>query len=296
MPECLKIHMEKPGLYTSIQDLGRIGFQDAGIPFSGAMDKESHKIANELVGNPHHYPTLEITQIGPEIRFEGTGQIALTGADMAAELNGKSIRRYETIDIKNNDHLILHQSRLGCRTYLAARGQWQTELWLNSHSAVSNLSSVEGIPKPLKALQCIEVSTPNFIPQRLYPEHLRPVFSSCYVLRVVTGPEFEQFGIEQIQSFFESVFTVSPDSNRMGYRLNGTLENYSTLREEISSGIVPGTVQITKSGQPIILTADAQTTGGYPRLANVIEEDLSIVGQMKAGDEVKFMLVGLPDL
>ncbi|HEY9117076.1 MAG TPA: hypothetical protein VIN11_04570, partial [Roseivirga sp.] len=168
--------------------------------------------------------------------------------------------------------------------------------WLNSYSAVANLMNIQGVPKILKSGSEFEVGITSFIPKRVYPLHLRPIYSSCYIIRVVTGPEFEQFKIEDIQSFFESIFNVSSDSNRMGYRLDGKIENYTPSAEEISSGIVPGTVQITSSGQPIILTADAQTTGGYPRIVNVVSEDLSIVAQMKAGDEVKFMLVSLSDL
>ncbi len=286
----------KPGLFTSIQDLGRIGHQDAGIPFGGAMDKEAHKIANELVDNPHHTPTLEITQIGPDLVFEGTGQIAITGAEMIAELNGKLVQMYQTLDIKSGDHLIFHHTDLGCRTYMAVRGEWLSQKWLGSFSAVANLMNIEGVPKILKAGTEIQVKTTNFIEQRTYPLHLRPVYSSCYIIRVVTGPEFEQFKIENIQSFFQTIFIVSPDSNRMGYRLEGKIEDYEPAGEEISSGIVEGTVQITNSGQPIILTADAQTTGGYPRIVNVVSDDLSIVSQMKSGDEVKFMLVSLSDL
>lgn len=296
MANTFKVKIIKPGLFTSIQDLGRIGNQDAGIPFGGAMDIEAHKIANELVDNPHDNPTLEMTQIGPELAFEGNGQIAITGAEMKVELNGRPVALYETLDIKSGDHLVFHQTTLGCRTYLAIKGDWLAEKWLNSYSVVANLMNIKGVPKSLKSGNEFEVTITSFIPQRVYPLHLRPVYSSCYIIRVVTGPEFEQFKIEDIQSFFESIYLVSSDSNRMGYRLDGKIENYSPATEEISSGIVPGTVQITNSGQPIILTADAQTTGGYPRIVNVVNEDLSIVAQMKAGDEVKFMLVSLSDL
>lgn len=290
------IHIVKPGLFSTLQDMGRRGHQDAGIPFGGAMDKEAHKIANELLDNPHETPTIEMTLIGAELLFEGSGQIAITGADMHADLNGKPVIMYETLDIKDGDRLVFHQAELGCRTYLAAKGVWQANEWLKSFSAISNLLNIEGLPNRLKAKDEIGIQITNFIPRRTYPIALRSVYSSCYILRVVTGPEFEQFTMEQIQSFFETIFKVSADSNRMGYRLEGAIEDYQPNGEEISSGIVEGTIQVTKSGQPIILTADAQTTGGYPRIVNVISEDLSIVAQMKAGDEVKFMLMSLSDI
>lgn len=296
MASMFKINILKPGLFTTLQDLGRIGHQDAGIPFSGAMDKEAHKIANELLDNPHSTPTIEMTLKGAEFEFEGEGQIAITGADMHAELNTKPAPMYQTIDVKYGDKLVFHQSDLGCRTYLAVKGEWTSTQWLKSFSAVSNLMNIEGVPGQLKAGNIIEIETSNFIERRTYPLALRPIYSSCYILRVVSGPEFEQFDIQQIQSFFDTTFEVSADSNRMGYRLKGNIEHYEPQGEEISSGIVEGTIQITNSGEPIILTSDAQTTGGYPRIANVVSEDLSIVAQMKAGDEVRFMLVSLSDL
>ena len=296
MANLFKINILKPGLFTTLQDLGRTGHQDAGIPFSGAMDKEAHKIANELLDNPHTTPTIEMTLKGAEFSFEGTGQVAITGADMSAMLNGHPAAMYETLDIKSGDKLIFGRAVLGCRTYLAAKGEWQATEWLKSFSTVSNLLNIEGVPGTLKATQTLEIQITNFIPLRKFPLARRPIYSSCYILRVITGPEFEQFDIEQIQSFFDTTFEVSPDSNRMGYRLKGAIEHYEPKSEEISSGIVQGTIQVTSSGQPIILTADAQTTGGYPRIANVVSEDLSIVAQMKAGDEVKFMLVSLSDL
>ena len=296
MDNLLKIKILKPGLFSSLQDLGRVGHQDAGIPFSGAMDKEAHKIANELLDNPHATPTIEMTLCGAELEFEGVGQIAITGADMNAKLNDKPVPLYQTIDIKSGDRLSFHRVESGCRTYLAARGEWSGTEWLSSFSTISNLLKVDGIPQQLQPNQSIEIRTSNFIEQRTYPKTARPIYTSSYIIRVVTGPEFEQFSIDQIQSFFDKVFEVSADSNRMGYRLKGAIKDYKPLREEISSGIVEGTVQVTSAGEPIILAADAQTTGGYPRIANVVTEDLSIVAQMKAGDEVRFMLVGLADL
>ena len=296
MSKIFKIKILKPGMFSTIQDLGRNGYQDSGIPFGGAMDKEAHKIANELLDNPHETPTIEMTMIGAEFEFEGQGQIAITGADMEAELNGASAPLYETIDIKEGDQLHFGRAKLGCRAYLAAKGEWKVPKWLGSASVISNLLHMKDLPQPLKKDQSIEVNTHAFIPIRKYALSSIPVYSSCYIIRVITGPEFDQFNIEQVQSFFQQTFEVSPDSNRMGYRLKGSLKDYQPERDEISSGVVEGTIQITHSGQPIILTADAQTTGGYPRIAHVIAEDLSIIAQMKAGEEVKFMLVSLSDL
>jgi len=250
-------------------------------------------MANSLVGNPPTSPVLEMTMFGPTISFQGKGQIALTGANMKATLNDNSIENYSTIDVNSGDILALHDTVYGCRTYLAIGGVWQTERWLNSYSALPSLMQSDALPSKISDGSNFEVITREAFPPESIPLHQRPIYAECYIIRVVTGPEFHQFEIDVIQAFFEQIFIVDADSNRMGYRLKGRLEAYQPIGEEISSGITIGTVQLNNGGSPIILMADAQTTGGYPRIANVVQEDLEIVAQMKPGDELKFMLVSL---
>ncbi len=296
MPEFLKVKCLKTGLYTSIQDEGRFGVQDQGIPISGALDKSSMRIANALVGNFPNAPVLEMTLFGPTFEFEGKGQIAITGANMKTTLNGNPIENYMTLNIESGDLLQFHNTDFGCRTYMSIGGQWQVQNWSNSFSALPSLMEEPGLPARLVDDFSFTVAINQ--PQELisYPERNRPLFSECYVIRVVTGPEFDQFEIEVIQDFFDRIFVIHGDSNRMGYRLKGNLQDYVPFGEEISSGIVIGTVQISNAGKPIILMADAQTTGGYPRIANVVSDDLEIVAQLKPGDELKFMLVSLEEL
>lgn len=296
MSDLLKVTCLKTGLYTSIQDEGRFGVQDQGIPFSGALDKSSMQIANQLVGNPLNSPVLEMTMFGPTLQFEGKGQIAITGANMKATLNGESVDNYITTDIGSGDLLEFHNTDYGCRTYLSIGGQWQVPKWLNSYSALPHLMELPDLPAKLVDDYSFAVAINETQEVHEYPIQHRPIFSECYIIRVVTGPEFDQFDIDVIQDFFDQIFVIHGDSNRMGYRLKGILENYKPSREEISSGIVNGTVQISNVGKPIILMADAQTTGGYPRIANIVSEDLEIVAQMKPGDELKFMLVSLEEL
>ena len=136
MPEFLKVKCLKTGLYTSIQDEGRFGVQDQGIPISGALDKSSMRIANQLVGNLPNSPVLEMTLFGPKLKFEGQGQIAITGANMKATLNGKRVENYMTLNIKSGDLLEFHNTDLGCRTYMSIGGQWQVQNWSNSFSAL----------------------------------------------------------------------------------------------------------------------------------------------------------------
>lgn len=295
MSNFLNVHFEKAGIYSSIQDEGRFGVQDLGIPFSGALDKSAMRKANELVRNPIDHPVLEMTLVGAKVSFEGTGQVAITGAQMSPTLNGLRIGTFKTINVKSGDVLEFHNAIYGCRTYMSIGGDWQTTKWQGSFSALSNLMSNEEMPCKFKNGDTFQVQTKDPVTVEEYPSAKRPIYSSCYIIRVVTGPEFGIFKLKHIEEFFQKIFLVDPASNRMGYRLQGELPNYNPIREEISSGVVIGTVQITNAGKPIILMADAQTTGGYPRIANVLTDDLDTVAQMKPGDEVKFMLVSLEE-
>lgn len=295
MSELLKVHFEKAGIYTSVQDEGRFGVQYLGIPFGGALDKSAMHKANELVGNPISHPVLEMTMVGAKISFGGKGQIAITGAQMTPTLNGLQVGNFKTINVESGDELEFHNAINGCRTYMSIGGEWQTTEWQGSFSALSSLMSSVEMPCKLQNGDTFQVKTSDPVPVTEYPSAKRPIYSSCYIIRVVTGPEFGIFELRHIEEFFRQIFLIDPASNRMGYRLKGELPDYTPQREEISSGIVIGTVQITNAGKPIILMADAQTTGGYPRIANVLTDDLDTVAQMKPGDEVKFMLVSLEE-
>ena len=292
MPNKIEVHFIKPGLRTTIQDYGRKGCQHLGIPVSGALDKEAMAYANQLVGNSKNTPVLECTMVGPEIKFHGESIISLTGAEMNATLNGNRIERYSIIKIKAGDILSLKAASEGCRAYIGIQGIWKVTSWMGSHSALSNFMS-NGFLGAIRAKDTLEIESLDSDIETEEVKLKKPYYSSCYIVRVVTGPDFERFNINQIENFFHQIFTVSQDANRMGYRLNESLLNYNAEKVEISSGIIPGTIQITNSGQPIVLLADAQTTGGYPRIANVVSEDLDMFGQIKAGDEVKFMLATL---
>ena len=280
----------KPGLLTLIQDTGRSGFQAFGVSEGGVMDRESAKIANKLVGNQFDSPVLEISLIGPEILFQGSCQISVTGADLSAKLNGNPIPMYQTLNIPDGAILSFGRPINGCRAYLAARGEWQVRRWLNSAS-FAPLGGEELTPESrIKKNSVIRISDLPKISLQKYPVTEIPVFPESLVVRVLPGPEFEKFSTYQIASFFSSSFQLSNDSNRMGFRLQGRRIEIDKRKEIISSGIVPGTIQITHSGQPIILMADAQTTGGYYRIANVIREDLDKLAQLKPGGEIRFQL------
>jgi len=287
----ITLHFQKAGLQTLIQDDGRIGYQSYGVPISGAMDKKSAALANELVGNPSDTPVLEITLLGPKIQIEGECQIAITGADLSPKINQETIPLYTTINVKNGDTLSFGAIKNGCRAYLAIRGEWQLAKWLNSYSAVP-YAGKEATPKSvIEKGQALTIETTSIITKKSIQKAEQPIYNNSQRISVLPGPEFEEFSRHTIAYFFSRGYQLTNDSNRMGYRLDANLIDFKPKREVISSGIIPGTIQITSSGQPVILMADAQTVGGYYRIANVISADMDKLAQLKPGDEVWFSLI-----
>ena len=286
-----KLTFLKPGLHTTVQDHGRLGFQHLGVPINGVMDKHSANLASELVGNESSTPLFEITLIGPKIEFSGKGQIAITGANLSPKINGKAVEMYITLNIADGDLLEFGKPIEGCRAYLAVGGALQVQQWLGSASASAS------DPKTFTPQSLIQSGTSFYVNNnkkfdaKSIPEEQRPKMELPFKVRVIKGPEFDAFPKNAIDHFFKYWFPVSKDANRMGYRLDKTLPDFKPSTEVISSGIVPGTIQITNSGQPIVLMADAQTSGGYMRIANILTEDLNKVAQLKPGDLIGFELV-----
>ena len=277
---------------TLVQDAGRMGYQKYGVPVSGALDKTAMQTANWLVGNPINNPVLEMTIIGPRIEVFGNGQIAITGADISPTINDKFVPLCETIEVKQNDIISFGKLKNGCRSYLAVHGKWQLESWLGSCSAAFFSGNNFLQNNIVQRNSEINIVWNQFMAKRKLDEIS---FPNKNIIRVLLGPEFELFSRTFIGNFFSQTFTISPDSNRMGCRLEKKVEGFFSEKEIISSGIVPGTVQITNSGQPILLLSDAQTTGGYHRIANVISADMDMLAQLKPGDEIRFSLVNLEE-
>jgi antagonist of KipI len=290
MSDMVTLEFLKTGLLTSVQDLGRSGWQQFGVPISGAMDRPAMLRANQLVGNKKDSPCLEITLLGPKIKIHGEGQMALTGADLSAKLNEERINVTAGFSVREGDVLSFGRCISGCRAYLAVAGEWQVARWLGSCSEVPYTKGMAGLPCPLEPGRIISISNRKYSSSIPYWEAARP-FTLSDQIRIMAGPEFTSFSEQTIADFMDRRHVVSSQSNRMGYRLESPLKYVERLPELISSGVVPGTIQITGSGQPIILMMDAQTTGGYHRIANVVESDLPILAQMKPGDPIKFIWV-----
>ena len=286
----VKVYFLKPGMLTTVQDGGRPGFQKYGVPKSGALDNTAMQLANWLVGNELAHPVLEITMIGPVIEFDNACQIALTGADLSPKINGEGVLNGECLVVKKGDVISFGKLKTGCRGYLAIGGQWSVRQWLGSKSAVI-LPGEKIMPNSIiKKGSVLEIETRPSATNRKLP--FIPLSEITEKIKVIKGPEFELFSNEFIGYFFSRVFKVSAESNRMGYRLEKKITGYKA-DAIISSGIIPGTIQITPSGQPVVLLSDAQTIGGYPRIANVISAHLDLLAQLKPGDDLSFELVDL---
>ena len=285
MPSIKKIHILKAGMLTTLQDRGRSGHQHLGVPVGGAMDQYAAGIANQLVGNIVAEPLLEITLLGPKIRFEGAGTIAICGGDLSPMVDQVSVPMWEAITIQDGAILSFGKVRSGCRAYLAIRGQWKVDKWLGSCSPIATFG--EAIQKN----DTIEIGISQDS-EPLDPLIIKiPSFTSHWEIELMPGPEFEQFSRFEIAWFFSQKHQISNQSNRMGYRLQKAIPGFNPSIELLSSAVLPGTIQITRSGHPILLMRDAQTTGGYPRLAILPETQINKMAQAKPGDFISFHII-----
>jgi biotin-dependent carboxylase-like uncharacterized protein len=282
--------VHKAGLLTTVQDRGRNGYQRYGMPVSGAMDVFSLELANLLVDNDLGDACLEATISGPELEFTGATWIAITGADMDSHLNGQGIPMNTPIDVISGDRLGFRGLRSGCRAYIAFAGGITVPPVMGSRSTYlragiggfNGRTLIPGDELPLGE----PVGKPRL---KKIPEGLIPEYKHEQTIRIVPGPEAYYFEIEGLRSFLSTEYTVTAQSDRMGYRLSGEpIKHKEGMTNIISAGISLGTVQVPGDGQPIILIADRQTSGGYARIANVITLDLTLLAQMRPGNKICF--------
>ncbi|MBA4322887.1 MAG: hypothetical protein C0408_08740 [Odoribacter sp.] len=289
------IIIQSAGLLTTVQDLGRYGYQRYGMPVAGAMDTFSLQLANLLVGNRPGDACLETTLTGPEILFSSSGAIAISGGDMSQCLNGKSISLNRTIEINSGDILSFAGLKKGCRSYIAFAGGINVPPVMGSCSTYlrGKIGGFGG--RALKAGDEIalgEVSGKITIME--IPKEIIPPYYASQIIQIIPGPEVKRFELEGISHFLTSEYHVTDQSDRMGYRLSGNpIRQQPPIADIISAGISFGTIQIPGNGQPIILMADRQTTGGYTRIANVVSTDLTLVAQLKPGDHIRFREISL---
>ena len=286
------------GFYTTVQDLGRYGFQRYGVPVSGAMDVYALRLANILLGNDEESAALEMTLIGPKLKFLEDTTVALAGANLAPRLNGRPAPMWHAFRVQRGSLLTFDGPLVGKRAYLAVPGGIDAPVLMGSRSTYvrGGLGGHEG--RTLKSGDRISAirrgdkhrPNPATIPDYLVPHRLNE-----HRLRVVMGPQADAFTAEGIATFFSSSFTVSQQSDRVGYRLQGPSIAHSRGADIVSDGIPFGAVQITGDGQPIILMADRGTTGGYTKIATVISVDLAEVAQTLPGNTVTFHAVSVEE-
>lgn len=278
----------KPGLQTTVQDAGREGFRHLGVPRSGAADRMSLALANALVGNPWNAAALECTLKGPTLTFERPCVFALSGADMRASLKGKAVSNYARHEAKAGDELALGSAAVGARTYVAFAGGVAGDEFLGSISTYlpARLGGVRG--RALRVKDALEIAGLETTAPVDMPASLRPVLAHDWVLRAVRGPDFEWFGGGAARAFFSAPFAADKRGDRMGLRLVGPPVAADGAASMKSGPVFPGTLQAPSDGAPFLLLADAQTAGGYPRIAQVIDADLHLAGQIRPGDRIWF--------
>jgi len=282
----------QPGPLTTVQDLGRHGWQQYGVPPSGAIDDYAFRIGNVLVGNEESAASLEITLIGCQLRVLEDAVIALTGADLAPTLNGDPIPMWETFPVSGGNKISFLRLKTGCRAYLAVSGGIDVPRVMASAATYTRagIGGFEG--RALRSgdiLRTVECAPPPI--RARIPREYRPEYGSQIELRVILGPQDDCFTGEGIHTFLRSEYTISVLADRMGYRLEGPQIQHSAKADIISDGIPLGAVQVPGDGLPIILLVDRQTTGGYTKIATVVSTEIPKLAQAKPGDKVRFRRV-----
>lgn len=307
----MSISVLKPGMLSTLQDSGRHGFQHFGVPVAGAMDAYSHRLANLLAGNKSDEATLEITLRGPRLRFERDALIALCGADFAAAIDGTHAAQAKPLRVLAGAMLDFGTVLTGCRAYLAVHGGFAVPAVMGSRSTYerAHIGGLHGralregdalpiglsqaSPYPLLA-SALAASKLNFAaPRWAVNQHLEKLARTPQIIRIVAGRQWDAFAPAARDTLTSAEFRLAPDSDRMGCRLEGAALNVHGIEEMLSEAVSFGTIQVPRSGQPIVLMADRQTVGGYPKIAEVISVDLWLLAQLRPGERLRFELISL---
>lgn len=280
------------GLLTTVQDLGRYGFQRYGVSASGVMDEYSAKIANKLVGNKVGEAVLETTLKGVQIEFLQNTAVAITGGNCDVTLNGTKIELWQSYLVNRGDILKMGICRSGLRNYLAFAGGIDVPIIMNSKS--TNLKAKVGgfNGRKLMAGDILSVGVGSLETPLTLNKHYIPTYSKDIKVGVILGQQDDYFTEAGIKTFLNETYTVTQESDRMGIRLSsvsGATIEHKNGADIISDGITFGAIQVPGSGQPIVMMADRQTTGGYTKIGNVISSDLAKLAQATPGTKVKFV-------
>lgn len=295
------LYVRSGGLLTTVQNGGRPGMQRYGVPMSGAMDQFALAAANRLVGNPPHAAAIEITSGGAIFELLGPTLLAVAGADLGATLNDRALPLWTAVLAPRGAllHFTARSGAWGARAYLALAGGVDVPLVLGSRSTYlpGGFGGMDG--RPLRAGDHVTAGPPCADPQRMagqrWPEHARPPYTATPRLRMVAGPHSACFAADALDQLAATPLRISQHSNRMGYRLEGLTLQHVRPCSLPSLGVLPGVVQVPPDGTPILLMADAQTTGGYPIIGTVIGPDLPLAAQLLPGDSLHLLPVSLTD-
>ena len=278
------IKVLKEGLFTTIQDIGRFGYKNIGVPVSGSMDQTSAKLANLLLGNDESSAVLEMTLVGPTLEFMNDTYISITGADMNPSLNKQKVLQNKPLFVNKGDILYLSHSSNGMRSYLGIKGGFNSEKKLGSKSFYRGITKREKLIKNDKIKFAKVTSSPMKMNKSINDFKI----NRKNKINVFKGPEFDLLDTNSKDIIFNTDFTIGVN-NRMGYNLVEPIEN--SISSIISSPVMPGTVQLTPSGRLIILCRDCQTSGGYPRVLQLDKSSMDSLSQKTIGETIKLKLV-----
>jgi len=289
-----KIKILRPGLYTTVQDMRRVGFKKYGIPKSGPMDEYSHVLANWLVGKHYLSETLEINYYGPKLKFNFDTTIGIFGANFDTYLNNQKIKINKSINIKSGDTLDIGVCLDGGRIYLSFSAKMKLDKSFNSLSTYDkiNIGGVNG--KKLAKNDSISFLKSEEVIVRTIPESFKRKYYEVSTIRVIKGVNYNIISEKSIKKLGKE-FNVSSESDRMGIRLNGNKLNVLDQNSIKSTIVTKGTVQLPTGGDPIILMSDSQSTGGYPIIGNIARVDISKVSQIKPESKLKFKFITLDE-
>jgi len=284
------------GMLTTVQDAGRVGYRKYGVPVSGVMDDHAYSLANWLVGNEAGAPVLEMTLQGGGYHFNSDAIIGISGGEAEIMLNSEQEKANETLVVYAGDVLKIGSIKRGCRVYLAIRGAWDVEKIMDSYSTYlpAGFGGIQG--RKLTKDDSLNWQIENLDAEiREVPKKLIPHFSSKQRIRIIEGPEWDWLSEDQKAQFLKTEFGVSSNSNRMGIRLSVKKPIILENREMKSAPVVPGMIQLPKGGKPIILMKDAQSVGGYPRIAKVVDADLWRLGQVWTSNRLGFKIISMKE-
>ena len=272
------------GFHVSVQDLGRIGYKSIGVPHSGVMDQYSAKLANRLLNNQENDAVLEITFGACKLQFECDITICITGADFSTKMDSEPVVLNSIIRLKKGAILSFGKRIYGVRTYLAITKGFQTDSVLGSRSMGITPNSLIKKGTVLPVILNQKTVHKSYVSVKINQAHFSSKLIECY-----KGPEFDLLSEIQKTQVFSTLFTISSDNNRMGYKLEELVKN--SLPSMLTSAVLSGTVQLTPSGKLIVLMKDAPATGGYPRVLQLTEKAISRLGQKTTGDQFQFITV-----